>query len=212
MATYYLAPSLVRLRDAINKRWPRRDKTSDGWIGDTGHQARYSDHNPDWGQPDPGIVRAIDVDKDGISTAALLDEVIGHPAVQYVIFKGRIWSVSWGWKARAYHGVNAHEHHVHVSLRHTHAADYWPGKWLSTDAAAPAKPAARKVTLTRYLRQGSTGTAVKNLQKALHLKADGKFGPKTYAATKAFQRKHHLAADGVVGSATARALGWNWKG
>jgi hypothetical protein len=36
----------VRLRDQIDRRWPNRDKRSDGWIGDSDHAARKSDHNP----------------------------------------------------------------------------------------------------------------------------------------------------------------------
>src|SRR5690606_29069239 len=59
--SYYLAPSLVKLRDLINQNWPNRDKSSDGWIGDPSHQARKSDHNPDYSAG--GVVRAIDVDE-----------------------------------------------------------------------------------------------------------------------------------------------------
>jgi len=57
-------------------------------------------------------------------------------------------------------------------------------------------------TLTSYrtvtLRRGSTGTAVKVLQAALHITADGIFGPHTQAAVEAYQRSHHLAVTGVV--------------
>ena len=43
---YTLAPSLVHARAEVNAGWPGRDKTSDGWIGDTAHQSTGSDHNP----------------------------------------------------------------------------------------------------------------------------------------------------------------------
>lgn len=57
------------------------------------------------------------------------------------------------------------------------------------------------------IRKGSKGEAVKTLQKALHLLADGVFGPMTEEAVKEFQHMHGLTADGVVGSKTWAALG-----
>jgi peptidoglycan hydrolase-like protein with peptidoglycan-binding domain len=47
----------------------------------------------------------------------------------------------------------------------------------------------------------STG-AVKRLQSALHLTADGEFGPETEAAVRRLQARHGLTVDGVVGPAT----------
>ncbi len=64
-------------------------------------------------------------------------------------------------------------------------------------------PAARPV-----LREGSTGQAVRDLQVALALVVDGKFGPKTRAAVVAYQGRRGLLADGVVGSLTWHALGF----
>ncbi|MDR9793622.1 peptidoglycan-binding domain-containing protein [Aeribacillus composti] len=40
------------------------------------------------------------------------------------------------------------------------------------------------------------------IQKALGIKDDGIFGPKTEAAVKAFQKKHGLKQDGIVGPKT----------
>jgi peptidoglycan hydrolase-like protein with peptidoglycan-binding domain len=66
---------------------------------------------------------------------------------------------------------------------------------------------------TPVLRRGSSGGAVRGLQKGL-LKfgsagsstdpgpADGDFGPRTEAAVKAYQAQHALAKDGVVGPRT----------
>ncbi len=52
------------------------------------------------------------------------------------------------------------------------------------------------------LRQGSRGTAVKVLQRALHITVDGAFGPQTAAAVKAAQRKGSIAATGTVATLT----------
>jgi hypothetical protein len=52
------------------------------------------------------------------------------------------------------------------------------------------------------LRVGARGAAVKRLQEALGIRADGAFGPQTHDAVLAFQRQNDLAADGVVGAKT----------
>ena len=53
---------------------------------------------------------------------------------------------------------------------------------------------------------GDDGPAVKRLQRALHLKADGVYGPGTKRVVRRFQRRHHLHPDGIVGAATWRML------
>jgi GH25 family lysozyme M1 (1,4-beta-N-acetylmuramidase) len=68
--------------------------------------------------------------------------------------------------------------------------------------AAPTQVSYRTVTL----RIGSTGAAVKALQAALHITADGIFGPHTEAAVAAYQRSHHLPVTGVVTTAMWDAL------
>jgi peptidoglycan hydrolase-like protein with peptidoglycan-binding domain len=67
----------------------------------------------------------------------------------------------------------------------------------TTAAATPAaeesaKPAAEK----------TPASAVARLQAALHLSADGEFGPETEAAVRRLQARHGLNVDGVVGPAT----------
>lgn len=65
----------------------------------------------------------------------------------------------------------------------------------------------------KALRLGSTGSAVRALQKRLKTlgfnpgQIDGRFGTATEAAVLAFQRSEGLLADGIVGPQTARALG-----
>ncbi|MGP9528132.1 hypothetical protein [Glutamicibacter sp. AOP5-A2-18] len=139
--SFYLAPSLVDLRSETNTRWPDRDKASDGWVGDTSHQARVSDHNPDYA--DGGIVRAIDVDKDGISVTDFLNAVIYDNRTSYCIYNYRIWG---GTRWRKYEGANAHTKHVHVSIKHTSAAAK-SGSWglVKGEVKPVGKPETAKV-------------------------------------------------------------------
>ena len=55
-------------------------------------------------------------------------------------------------------------------------------------------------------RQGSRGAMVAQIQRALHLKDDGIFGPLTTEAVKDFQAAHSLTVDGIVGPATLALL------
>jgi peptidoglycan hydrolase-like protein with peptidoglycan-binding domain len=54
---------------------------------------------------------------------------------------------------------------------------------------------------------GGSGNPVTRLQEALHIQADGQFGPQTEAAVKSLQAHDGLAVDGVVGPQTWSALG-----
>lgn len=140
MPEYFLAASLKQLRREIDTTWPDRDKASDGWIGDAAHSARKSDHNPDWDAPGDrrGVVRAIDVDKDGIHVPTLLAAVVRDPRVAYVIWDRRIASATedgmpWDWEP--YWGTNPHDKHVHISIKHTAAAEADTSRWFPTTPA-----------------------------------------------------------------------------
>ena len=56
------------------------------------------------------------------------------------------------------------------------------------------------------LRVGSRGAAVKKLQLALGIDADGAFGPETLNAVQSFQKVNGLSVDGMVGEKTWEAL------
>lgn len=113
-----------QLREQFDDSFPDRDRTSDGWIGDTRHASRPSDHNPD---PSSGIVRAIDLDRDvsGKAKPDLMPDIAdqlrlaakaGDKRIAYIIFNGRIASSRLGWRWRKYTGSNPHNHHCHVSF------------------------------------------------------------------------------------------------
>lgn len=57
------------------------------------------------------------------------------------------------------------------------------------------------------IRRGSTGEAVKLIQRWLGVTADGTFGPATEAAVIRYQRMKGLTADGIVGPRTWAATG-----
>ncbi len=85
-----------------------------------------------------------------------------------------------------------------------------------TVSARPAADTALELALdAAVLRQGSTGSEVKEVQRRLKQwgyysgAVDGIFGAGTKKAVIAFQKKNGLTADGVVGKATYKALGMN---
>ena len=116
----------VTLRNQVNKRWPKRDKRSDGWIGDKAHAGRQSDHNPD----SRGLVHALDIDadldpKDPGAAQRLANQIVAYAAsgipganrIKYVVFNDQIASGTyptsmWKWRGSGY----GHMHHIHVSF------------------------------------------------------------------------------------------------
>jgi peptidoglycan hydrolase-like protein with peptidoglycan-binding domain len=82
---------------------------------------------------------------------------------------------------------------------------------LARDASLAGRTPAGTVTTGASAGAGSASEGsqdpVERLQRALHVQADGAFGPETEAAVRKLQARHGLAVDGVVGPATWRALG-----
>lgn len=68
------------------------------------------------------------------------------------------------------------------------------------------------ISASSILKMGSTGSAVKTLQKNLNtlikakLTVDGEFGTATYNAVIKFQTKYKLTADGIVGENTQKKI------
>lgn len=58
----------------------------------------------------------------------------------------------------------------------------------------------------KFIKAGSSGTPVKEVQKRLGVQQTGSFAFDTEAAVKNFQRERGLQVDGVVGRQTAQAL------
>lgn len=138
----------VTLRDQINTRFPKRDKASDGWIGDAAHQARPSDHNPD----SRGLVHALDIDEDfgkPGDALAFADQLIALARagkdggrLKYVVYENRIASATypdkaWRWRA----GNWGHTKHIHVSFTDKAERDGSPFPLPILRVAEPPKPA-----------------------------------------------------------------------
>jgi hypothetical protein len=162
--SWKLAAAAATLRDQVNKRYPRRDRASDGTIGNLAHRRRISDHNPD----KSGYVMALDLDEDGWPAHQFADQLIeymrtsGDKRIKNVVYEGRVASGTysdqrWVWRSAPRLG---HEHHIHISFA-------VPGKWdgrpfplpiLDKPAAlAPAKKAtAKKITAKKTTAKKTT--------------------------------------------------------
>jgi len=111
----------VQLRDQVDTWFPDRcTKSPEGWLGDSRHSARKSDHNPDTN----GWVRAVDINsrlESSDSLAPYLADQIriagkSDKRLSYVIYNGRICSKILNWKWRKYKGINPHKRHIHISF------------------------------------------------------------------------------------------------
>jgi len=122
-----LSKAAVQLREQFDDSYSDRDRSSDGWIGDTRHAARPSDHNPDA----EGWVRAIDIDRDlsGKAKPDLMPDLVDQirllcksgveKRISYIIFDGFIYSAKFRFIKRKYTGANKHTKHAHFSFKKT---------------------------------------------------------------------------------------------
>jgi hypothetical protein len=153
-ASYYPAPALLVLRDEADKEHPGRDKTSDGWIGDTTHKESGrpenggSKHNPNR----HGAVDARDYDNTNLDVARFVACAMRHPSTRNIIYNRKIRSKGYGGGlsvAYAYHGPSPHDHHVHVDVEMTLAQEndrrawgyYRGGKTPPVVVSIPARSA-----------------------------------------------------------------------
>ena len=117
-----LCKAAIQLREQFDDNFSDRDRTSDGWIGDSRHSARKSDHNPDG----EGWVRAIDIDRDlsGKAKPDIMPYVADQlrilaksdKRIAYLIFDGKIASGKNYYRWKNYLGSNPHRHHLHISF------------------------------------------------------------------------------------------------
>ena len=123
---------------------PLRMKASDGLLPSKAHihQNPNSDHNTGF---------AVDLTHDpiaGINCNDIFDKLQADPRVEYLIFKGKIWSKDKG--LRVYKGPNPHTKHLHISIKPEHAKNTspwfpWLGKPKVINAVkAKAKPLPKK--------------------------------------------------------------------
>jgi peptidoglycan hydrolase-like protein with peptidoglycan-binding domain len=91
--------------------------------------------------------------------------------------------------------------HEHATIHPAKALHRTPHR---ASASVPAKPSSHPAGASTH---GSRTDAVKRLQEALHVQADGTFGAETEAAVKRMQAERGIAVDGVVGPQTWSALG-----
>jgi hypothetical protein len=148
----HLAGALEVLKDAVNAHWPKRDHTSDGYLGDARHVAELesSDHNPWWN----ATVRAADFDVDGIDAPWLAEQLrlLGASGDKrlhggYVIYNRKITKPDWsGWTA--YTNGDPHTTHIHLSTTPSAECEstaLWPfleaAPSIGPDPTQPAHPA-----------------------------------------------------------------------
>jgi hypothetical protein len=118
--SWKLAAAAQTLRKQVDTRYPKRDRSSDGTIGDQAHKRRISDHNPD----KSGYVMALDLDEDGWPAHQFADQLVeymrtsGDKRIKNIVYEGRVASGTYAdhmWKWRSAPNLG-HAHHIHISF------------------------------------------------------------------------------------------------
>lgn len=229
--SWYRAKSLDTYVNEINKLAPKRNKRSDGWVGDTSHQARKSDHNPDWGRG--GVVRAQDITHDpkgGLDCNKLAKNLAAqlgrHPALgsgAYIIWNRRIISTDRlreGW--RRYTGSNGHTQHLHLSVGQRNynstagfglkpgvvekAVKKVNGKYPVSLSAVRKQAKAKKPTASAHVRRVQKALVRAGMAKESYLKPDGFWGPRTTEVYRKWQKQNGFRTTGVPKIGSFRKL------
>lgn len=120
------SPAAVALLRQATALAPKRLKVSDGLLPSAAHQKQSpnSDHNT-------GLAVDLTHDpKNGIDCAVLFEKLKEDKRVKYLIFQGKIWSKDKAKQGnRKYDGINAHNHHLHVSINDDCGNDTSPWFW-----------------------------------------------------------------------------------
>jgi len=131
------AKSVLRQATAL---FPKRLKASDGLLPSAAHvaQSPNSDHNSGF---------AVDLSHDptnGINCFELFEKLRADKRIKYLIFHGKIWSMKNG--EYPYTGINAHNHHLHISINETCGNDTSPWfPWLGKPTVVNTIKAKAKV-------------------------------------------------------------------
>lgn len=215
MASYRLCKAGSDLRAEIDAAYPRRDKTSDGWVGDTSHSRRRSDHNPD----ENGVVKAIDIDEDGLPLDDIVERIrqLGRADDArlrggYIIRNGRIAGTHTEWAWHRYTGPNPHDKHAHFSFADARSGYDKLGDWPvepPSPRPSPVLPGHQHRTATIHRKDVGHPQEIRDLQG--HLNAwrrnrdlsthpvDGVWDDWLEVAWRTFQRTYGLEVDGICG-------------
>lgn len=79
--------------------------------------------------------------------------------------------------------------------------------WIEYSVQVTAPEIKKPRIIYRWTKPMMQGEKIKEIQRALNIKADGFYGPQTFNTVRAFQRNALLVADGEVGPQTAAKLG-----
>lgn len=186
-----LAACLIALVNNADSFAPHRDRQSDGSIGDPAHQARQSDHNPDWTAG--GIVRALDLGNDpahGFDTWQIAQTIANNIAagterrVNYLISgdpsrRGdlifHVHNGRWQWDPHPHTNGSHNSHHLHVSCTHDPQLAASVATWQLAATPTPSTSQILEDDMD-IIKTATNGPAVTNWMTKKPL------GPKTLAA------------------------------